>query len=268
MIFRKAGSYLVGGLVLGIGGVLWYCSDNREEEIATPGGKPVFPKVLAPQIAAEDSGLAALRAEIAATREELSAMRQRREELVAQIPCMGDEILMSFGRPEDMGEEIGEILGFPWAMTGDVWDGGEVEGSFLKMVAWSAEIKTLEARPQEIAALHSGALATLFEFTPDEQARVGEMVEERFAEMVEGGLTAVSMPDDAVALKEWKARRSMALAGLMHEIRPFVSGGDPGLVARVLPAVLNVGVGMERRPAQAGSDGVTMGFPDWPPVPW
>lgn len=208
---------------------------------------------------------------IAAEQAALEKLRHDADEFASRLPAAStDEVIVSYGRIEDMARDAGTALkGLLRALEPNQSDPEVLEQNVLKWMQLKGripEIQDFENNPAEIARFQSHALQEALDLSPATEAAVQPLIRDAFATMAAQGLAARQIPGgDAEA---WVGQRSQALRQLMLKLRPHIPDSD-GLAARqALTFVLNLGAGLEtRQDTGPGQGTLTMGV-KWPMVPW
>ncbi|HYF34059.1 MAG TPA: hypothetical protein VD994_02125 [Prosthecobacter sp.] len=210
----------------------------------------------------------------------LAELKREAEDLAARMPsAAGDEIIVSFGKVEDMGSETGvAVRGLLKQFTGQE-DPDELENSALEWMRVQGrvpEIQSFEETPAEIARFQSRALQEALGLPAATEAAMQPLIQEAFAEMAAQGLTARHKP--STEPEAWIKKRSRALRQLMLKLRPYVPESEGPAARQALTTVLNLGAGFETKyetyPRTDSSDtsphlsGVVMTGVHWPKVPW
>ena len=208
----------------------------------------------------------------------LDALVTQATSLDASIPIEADEIVTSFGTVESLGSEAGSVLrsfGNAVPALKHEWPEQEAEENgfdfnrMMQLFAWIPEVSGFESTPAEIANFQSEALGHLFQLEKTQTDRIRSIVAETFVKMNQEQLTSEHRPAQDADRKAWDARRSAALIALMRQLHPILPDSKPDTMRHILPAVLNLGIGVETNFQRDGDSATsTTNLPSWPKVPW
>ena len=223
--------------------------------------------------------LRSLEQQLAVATTSIEKIRSEADHLEGQIPIGDDELTSSYGRVEDMGREAGLAIRLLGETMSPRPSGAAAEPSeelqeqlhsgFFKLVAWATQVGSMESDPAEIATFQSAALREFYGLDEATADQIEAIIATHFTQLAADGLSVPDRPDDD-GFRDWKRRRGVALQELMSELHPMFPERDPGFVRQFLPAIFNLGAGMESGVHQTvdGRRSANIGFPSWPTPPW
>ncbi|MDZ4286409.1 MAG: hypothetical protein U0984_00530 [Prosthecobacter sp.] len=217
--------------------------------------------------------MTAILAEIQVEEAALAGLQRQTNDLAARMPSTGeDEVIVSFGRIEDMGRETGAALHglLRQNQQGQQDDPEQMQNAILQWMRMKGrvpEIRDFEKNPAEIARFQSRALQEALGLPAATEAAVQPVIRDTFAKMAAQGLTAGQKPETET--EGWTEQRSQALQQLMLKLRPHVPDSDSPAAPQALTIVLNLGAGLETTQHIHGPQQATLTIGvKWPKVPW
>lgn len=192
------------------------------------------------------------------------AAERKIEALQSRLPKREGEVLVSFGRIDQIGQRAAKAFG-AWvasaAMTAKkpssepVVHPAEADMA-MNFFAELGAISELEKVPVEIARFQAETLRVFLGLDAPTTQRVQTLLDREFARLQTLGLTANFRPAEDFA--DFDARRDAAMIEVAARLRPLLPGNDPKL--KLLPALLSLGGGFRPVPLPNGQ-GVIMMLP-------
>lgn len=226
------------------------------------------PEAPEPRFTAED-----LRAETAREIAMRTALEAKIAALEKRLPP-GDEVLVSFGRIDEMGRRAAKAVSFLLTQTQPAPASGakplaespeEVKSFFTDFLGQIGELRALEDEPREIARFQSAALRDLFGLDDAAARGVGAILEGEFARLKAQGLHAGARPAQDAA--DWDRRRDAAITAAAARLQPVLPPNHALLP--LAPGILSLGGGL-RTEVKMNADGhgsVNMTLPLFPKMP-
>ncbi len=245
---------------------------TRLAELNPSPARPLFEKSRESSVSEAADHLTGVRREVDEAREKLGAVKKAADELTGRLPVpTPGEVVVSFGRLEDMGRAVGDAVK---GMIGAVFEpldesvGTDGAGAgMMVLIGRVTEIRAFENQPGEIAEFQANALQRVFNLTPDATAQARELVKTTFTAMAADQLIGDHRPAENDG--QWKDQRTKALQQLMLELRPLLpdQANSVGQKSALL-YVLNLGAGFD--PVVKTVNGQTQleWTLYWPVPPW
>jgi hypothetical protein len=238
-----------------------------------------MPSAPAKDEAAARARLAELRAELDKETAARTALEAKAAELAATLPTKEDDITVSFGRIEQMGQTSADLVrlftsdAFKKAAAGkagaiDIPDDElrQMMSAFQKHMGQVPELQRMEDDSKEIARYHSALLKDIYGLDEAAATKVAAFLETEFAKLKAAGLTVSQRTAEDKA--SWETQREAAMKDLAGRVQPMLPPSHEQL--SLLPGLLNLGEGM-RTKVEVRKDGLggatMMTLPLFPTMP-
>lgn len=218
--------------------------------------------------------LAELREQLASETASRIAAEAKAAELAAILPTKEGDIVVSFGRVEQMGQASAKFVSLIYRLLGNNVDGGndrapedqqQMTEASLKHLAQIPELQGMEDNAGEISRFHAATLKEVFGLDAASANKAAKFLEAEFARLKSDGLTVSQRPEaDKPA---WEKRRDDAMKDLASRMEAMLPANHPQL--NLLPGLLSLGEGF-RTTVQMNEDGhgsMNMGLPLFPSPP-
>ena len=218
--------------------------------------------------------LAELREQLASETASRIAAETKAAELAAILPTKEGDIVVSFGRVEQMGQASAKFVSLIYRLLGNNVDGDndrapedqqQMTEASLKHLAQIPELQGMEDNAGEISRFHAATLKEVFGLDAASANKAAKFLEAEFARLKSDGLTVSQRPEaDKPA---WEKRRDDAMKDLASRMEAMLPANHPQL--NLLPGLLSLGEGF-RTTVQMNEDGhgnVIMGLPLFPSPP-
>lgn len=211
-------------------------------------------------VPAAHARLEELRTELQRETTARQAAEQKAAELAQRLPVKEGDILVSFGRVEEMGQtsanlvalftsDLGEKLKRQSSDVSDE-DVTKMEKLFSAHIQQVTELRRMEEQPEKVARYHAAVLRQVYGLDGATSQRVAAQVQAAFARLRTAELTAQHRPE--AEPEAWDARRDGAIRAMAAELRPLLPANHPHL--NLLPGLLSLSGGT-RTVVKMGADG-------------
>lgn len=164
-------------------------------------------------------------------------------ELEKRLPPREGEVLVSFGRIEQMAQRTAMVLrmgAIATAATATEAQQAEISANLPEFLGQLGELGAMENNPPEIARFQAATLRDILGLDAAATARATAFLETEFARLKIEGLTATFRPEKETA--EWDRRRDAAMTEVAARLRPLLPAGHAQLP--LLPGILSLGGGL------------------------
>lgn len=218
--------------------------------------------------------LAELREQLALETAKRAAMEAKAGDLAAMLPTKEDELVVSFGRIEQMGQKSAKLIGLFVGESGKKMMTGkhlspeeqqQMMDALQKHLVQIPELQRMEDDAREISRYHASALKEIYGLDAAASKQAAAFLEAEFARMKSEGITFSQRTEADKAA--WETRRDAAMKDVALRMQPMLPANHPSL--DLLPGVLNLGEGM-RTTVKMNGDGhgsVNMALPLFPAIP-
>lgn len=218
--------------------------------------------------------LAELREQLASETAARIAAEAKAAELAAKLPTKEGDIIVSFGRVEQMGQASAKFVSLIYRLSGNNVAAGndlapqdeqQMTEASLKHVAQIPELQGMEDNAGEISRFHAATLKEVFGLDAASANKAATFLDAEFARLKSEGLTVSQRPEADKAA--WEKRRDDAMNDLASRMKTMLPVNHPQL--NLLPGLLSLGEGF-RTSVQMNEDGhgkVIMGLPLFPAPP-
>ena len=218
--------------------------------------------------------LAELRGQLAHETATRTAMEAKAAELAATLPTKEDDVLVSFGRIEQMGQKSAKLIGLfasengKKMMTGKDLSPDEQQqmiDTLQKHLVQIPELQRMEDNAREMSNYLASALKEIYGLDAAASGKTVKFLEAEFTRLKAEGLT-VSQRTEADKVS-WETRRDAAMKDLASRMQPMLPADHPQI--NLLPGVLSLGEGM-RTTVKMNGDGhgsMNMTLPLFPAIP-
>lgn len=169
-----------------------------------------------------------------------------------RLPTRDGEVVVSFGRIEQMGQRAGNAV-IVLARQATAQTAAQKSGvtpvtdlttneqtAFLEFISQLGELRAVENDPREIARFHVSTLREVFGLDEATAERASAFLEPEFARLKAQGLTASFRPENGPG--DWDRRRDAAMTEIADRLRPLLPANHAQLP--LLPGILSLGGGL------------------------
>jgi hypothetical protein len=241
------------------------------------------PHIAPTKVSAEPQDqLAELRKQLASETAQRIALEAKAAELATMLQTKEGDIVVSFGRVEQMGQASAKFVGLMSSVFGKNSATGkaltpedltpeqqqQMMEAVQKHIAQIPELQAMEDNAGEISRFHAATLREVFGLNAASATKAARFLEAEFARLKSDGLTVSQRPEADKAA--WEKRRDAAMTDLASRMKPMLPANHPQLhLLHLLPGLLSLGEGF-RTTVKMNEDGhgsMIMGLPLFPPTP-
>ncbi len=173
-------------------------------------------------------------------------------ELNNRLPTRDGEVVVSFGRIDQMGQRAGKFV-LVIAQQATAQTAAQRSGvtpvtklttneqtAFAEFISQLGELRAVENDPREIARFHASTLREVFDLDDATAGRTSAFLEPEFARLKAQELTANFRPENEPG--DWDRRRDTAMTELAARLRSLLPANHEQLP--LLPGILSLGGGL------------------------
>ncbi len=168
-------------------------------------------------------------------------------ELEKHLPASDGEVVVSFGRIEQMGQRAAKAVTFlsreaakPQRGATPTTPSIEEQAALSEFFGQQSEMRAMENEPREIARFLAATLRDVLGLDAAATQRATAFLETEFARITDQKLTATFRPENEPA--EWDRRRDATMTDLAARLRPLLPA--PHAQLPLLPGILSLGGGL------------------------
>ena len=224
--------------------------------------------------AESENRLTELREQLASETASRIAAEAKAAELAAKLPTKEGDIIVSFGRVEQMGQASAKFVSLMYRLLGNnvatgkdlaPEDQQQMTEASLKHIAQIPELQGMEDNAGEISRYHAATLKEVFGLDAASANKAAKFLEAEFAGLKSDGLTVSQRPEADKAA--WEKRRDAAMNDLASRMKTMLPANHPQL--NLLPGLLSLGEGFRTTVVmkEDGHGSMNMTLPLFPPTP-